>query len=134
MDPIALLTYWAKMSSRLWDVTLTWHQGETLSSLSETPTFSTAPIMPLLWLGADNPGDLFVADIFWGLLTDPDNCPLMTAFHSWGPFVRDFGAYAPLPDPPLVTLFYQKWFHLDENIWVVSVPGIVLCPQGVAAR
>ncbi|XP_056875472.1 uncharacterized protein LOC130517549 [Takifugu flavidus] len=97
----------------------------------------------LLWLGTENPGDLHTADIYWGLLTGPVDNPLMAAFRTWGPLIREFWACSPPPDPPHVTLFYdkdndltyQEWFNssLDGQNWVVSVSGIVLGPQGVAA-
>ncbi|XP_056889301.1 uncharacterized protein LOC130526001 [Takifugu flavidus] len=93
----------------------------------------------LLWLGTENPGHLLTADIYWGLLTGPDDNPLMAAFCMWGPLIREFWACSPPPDPQHVTLFYNKNndltfnSNLDGQHWVVSVSVIVLGPQGVAA-
>lgn len=96
-----------------------------------------------MWLGTSQPGDLLTADVYWGLVLDPAHNALVNSFSSWEPFIRSTWTCVPPPDPMHVTLFYnregdlayQEWFNtnLDGQFWVISIPGIVAGPEGIAA-
>lgn len=67
----------------------------------------------------------------------------MNSFSSWEPFIRSTWTCAPPPHPMHVTLFYnregdlayQEWFNtnLYGQFWIISIPGIVAGPEGIAA-
>lgn len=88
-------------------------------------------------------GDLLTADIYWGLVVDPDLSPITTLLRQWQPYMM---AHAPLylpADPLHMRLFYdtegdlayQEYYddHLFDQQWTVSSPGIILGPEGVVA-
>ncbi|XP_023198413.1 uncharacterized protein K02A2.6-like isoform X2 [Xiphophorus maculatus] len=67
------------------------------------------------------------ADIYWGLLTNlPSSC-LMSTFVDWKPWLLCLCSYVSPPDPPHVTLFYDRdvseWYQepflstLEETTW-----------------
>nr|XP_015797242.2 uncharacterized protein LOC107373618 [Nothobranchius furzeri] len=85
------------------------------------------------------------ADIYWALL-DPENpqAPgIVSAYQQWRPWLCQVRPYVPPPDPPHVTLFYDRqdtnWYQqafqnsCEGNAWEIRVSDIFVAPEGVAA-
>ncbi|XP_023198414.1 uncharacterized protein LOC111610114 isoform X3 [Xiphophorus maculatus] len=79
------------------------------------------------------------ADIYWGLLTNlPSSC-LMSTFVDWKPWLLCLCSYVSPPDPPHVTLFYDRdvseWYQepflstLEETTWEVDSERPLWIPQ-----
>ncbi|XP_013876448.1 uncharacterized protein LOC106526396 [Austrofundulus limnaeus] len=85
------------------------------------------------------------ADIYWGLLEPetPAGGGILSAYLRWKPWVSLLAPYTAPPDPPHVTLFYdrqgddcyQDWFqeNLEGNKWQISSENIYVGPEGVAS-
>ncbi|XP_059183504.1 endogenous retrovirus group K member 18 Pol protein [Centropristis striata] len=85
------------------------------------------------------------ADIYWGLLDPetPEKRGILTAYHNWKPWISLFEPYASPPDPPHVTLFYDRlqtdWYQqnfqdqVEGHNWTISTQNIYVAPEGVAA-
>lgn len=69
---------------------------------------------------------------------------MLPAFMSWKPWIVSFEPYVPPPDPPHVTLFYDRqnteWYQeqfqsqLEGKHWQLSARNLYVAPQGVAAE
>ncbi|XP_013877922.1 uncharacterized protein LOC106527544, partial [Austrofundulus limnaeus] len=85
------------------------------------------------------------ADIYWGLLEPetPAGGGILSAYLRWKPWVSLLAPYTAPPDPPHVTLFYdrqgddcyQDWFqeNLEGNQWQIVSENIYVGPEGVAS-
>uniref|UniRef100_A0AAY4B9C1 ribonuclease H n=2 Tax=Denticeps clupeoides TaxID=299321 RepID=A0AAY4B9C1_9TELE len=85
------------------------------------------------------------ADIYWAMLnSEPSASPgVLTMFQQWRPWLSQLHPYVPPPDPPHLTLFYDRhdttWYqHLfQENCeghqWSITTSCLFAAPEGVAA-
>ncbi|XP_016522370.1 uncharacterized protein LOC103131762 [Poecilia formosa] len=83
------------------------------------------------------------ADIYWGLLTNLPSSSLLSTFMTWKPWVLALRPYVSPPDPPHLTLFYDRenteWYQeaflssVEEKTWEVKTSDIFVAPGGVAA-
>ncbi|XP_070403834.1 uncharacterized protein [Nothobranchius furzeri] len=85
------------------------------------------------------------AEIYWALLdTETKDTPgLMTLYQQWKPWLTQVHPYVSPPDPPHLTLFYDRhdsvWYkeafqnHLEGQQWCVQTTDIYAAPEGVAA-
>ncbi|XP_072566556.1 uncharacterized protein [Paramormyrops kingsleyae] len=83
-----------------------------------------------------------LADIYWGLL-EPGLTGILTAYSAWRPWISLLEPYVPPPDPPHVTLFYDRestdWYEelfaeqLEGHKWQVASENIYVGPEGVAS-
>ncbi|XP_035999810.1 uncharacterized protein LOC118564794 [Fundulus heteroclitus] len=80
------------------------------------------------------------ADIYWGLLTEPAEAGVLSVFQLWKPWIQSLSSYLTPPDPPHVTLFYDRNHteesfaaELESNAWTVTSKNIYVAPEGVAA-
>ncbi|XP_026043069.1 uncharacterized protein LOC113033468 [Astatotilapia calliptera] len=85
------------------------------------------------------------ADIYWALLEveTPAEPGVWTAFQQWRPWLSLLHPYVPPPDPPHVTLFYDRhdttWYqHMfqeqcEGRAWSLNMSCIFAAPEGVAA-
>ncbi|MEQ2190310.1 hypothetical protein GOODEAATRI_034436, partial [Goodea atripinnis] len=55
------------------------------------------------------------ADIYWGLLTEPPSS-IFSVYQLWKPWIQSLCPYTSPPDPPHVTLFYDRchteWYQI----------------------
>lgn len=85
------------------------------------------------------------ADIYWGKLhpESPDTPGVLSAYLKWKPWITHLEPYFPPPDPPHVTLFYDRlqteWYEdrfqnqLQGEDWTLQIEHIYVAPEGVAA-
>nr|XP_023686842.1 uncharacterized protein LOC111853780 isoform X2 [Paramormyrops kingsleyae] len=83
-----------------------------------------------------------LADIYWGLL-EPSLTGLLAAYSAWRPWISLLEPYVPPPDPPHVTLFYDResteWYEelfteqLEGQQWQFASENIYVGPDGVAS-
>lgn len=85
------------------------------------------------------------ANIYWGKLLRETNehVGVFTAFLMWKPWIVLHQPYVPPPDPPHVTLFYdrqgtewyeEKWQEQVEGThWEINSEYLYVAPEGVAA-
>ncbi|XP_069025015.1 uncharacterized protein [Embiotoca jacksoni] len=89
--------------------------------------------------------DTLHADIYWGLL-QPSHEPttgLLSAYNSWRPWISHVHPYVPPPDPPHLTLFYDRdgdecyleafQEQIQGKIWQLHTGDILVGQEGVAA-
>uniref|UniRef100_A0A3P8VXG3 Gypsy retrotransposon integrase-like protein 1 n=1 Tax=Cynoglossus semilaevis TaxID=244447 RepID=A0A3P8VXG3_CYNSE len=85
------------------------------------------------------------ADIYWGTL-QPETVEtpgILSAYLQWKPWIAQIEPYVSPPDPPHVTLFYDRlqtdWYldkfqdQLEGNSWEIKTQNIYVAPEGVAA-
>ncbi|XP_068998257.1 uncharacterized protein [Embiotoca jacksoni] len=89
--------------------------------------------------------DTLHADIYWGLL-QPSHKPttgLLSAYNSWRPWISRVHPYDPPPDPPHLTLFYDRdgdecYLEAfqeqvqDHPVWVSQYPHKPAAAAGIA--
>uniref|UniRef100_A0A1A8G6N4 ribonuclease H n=1 Tax=Nothobranchius korthausae TaxID=1143690 RepID=A0A1A8G6N4_9TELE len=85
------------------------------------------------------------ADIYWAMLNaeTKDNPGVINQYQQWKPWLTQIHPYIPPPDPPHLTLFYDRndstWYkqlfqdQIDEQQWVIETTDIFAAPEGVAA-
>ncbi|XP_047440947.1 uncharacterized protein LOC125007992 [Mugil cephalus] len=86
-----------------------------------------------------------MADIYWGLLR-PETTKrggILSAYLAWRPWISQLQPLLSPPDPPHVTLFYDRtqceWYQeqfqeqLEDKEWTVHSQNIYVAPEGVAA-
>ncbi|XP_048853493.1 uncharacterized protein LOC125721578 [Brienomyrus brachyistius] len=83
-----------------------------------------------------------VADIYWGLL-QPSPAGILAVYSAWRSWISLLEPYVPPPDPPHVTLFYDRnsteWYgdlfseQLEGHEWQVASQNIYVGPEGVAS-
>lgn len=97
----------------------------------------------VLHVSGDVPADQFVADAYWAVVESSRDWPLLQLFHHWLPYFCEHLPLTPPPEPLHVTLSYdptsdlthQSRFNdqLEGQVWEITVPGMVLGPEGVVA-
>lgn len=85
------------------------------------------------------------ADIYWGMIKPetPDTSGILSAYLQWKPLIAQIEPFVSPPDPPHVTLFYDRqqtdWYQekfrdqLEGVCWDVHSQNIYVAPEGVAA-
>uniref|UniRef100_A0A3B4WJT3 ribonuclease H n=1 Tax=Seriola lalandi dorsalis TaxID=1841481 RepID=A0A3B4WJT3_SERLL len=85
------------------------------------------------------------ADIYWGLLhSEPqEKGGILSAYLEWKPWISQLHPYVAPPDPPHVTLFYDRqnteWYEeqfsndIEGTEWSIDTESIYVAPIGVAA-
>nr|XP_023646965.1 uncharacterized protein LOC111833194 [Paramormyrops kingsleyae]XP_023646975.1 uncharacterized protein LOC111833194 [Paramormyrops kingsleyae]XP_023646983.1 uncharacterized protein LOC111833194 [Paramormyrops kingsleyae] len=83
-----------------------------------------------------------LADIYWGLL-EPSLTGILSAYSAWRPWISLLEPYVPPPDPPHVTLSYDRdstdWYEelfaeqLEGQQWQVASENLYVGPEGVAS-
>lgn len=86
-----------------------------------------------------------LVNMYWGLLNPetPDHGGVLSAFMLWKPWITSLEPYIPPPDPPHVTLFYdrnddvmyQEQFrdNVEGATWSLEGGYLYVAPEGVAA-
>ncbi|XP_061735441.1 uncharacterized protein LOC133538125 [Nerophis ophidion] len=86
------------------------------------------------------------ADIYWGLLRSEtsDKGGILSAYLTWKPWISQIHPYVAPPDPPHMTLFYDRedtqWYEeqfsrdIEGTNWALSTNNIYVAPIGVAAE
>ncbi|KAI4888718.1 hypothetical protein NFI96_003920 [Prochilodus magdalenae] len=85
------------------------------------------------------------ADIYWGLLLPETTAHqgILSAYLQWKPWISQLHPLLSPPDPPHVTLFYDRmqveWYQeqfqeqLEGQTWQIATQNIYVAPEGVAA-
>ncbi|KAI4874220.1 hypothetical protein NFI96_032033, partial [Prochilodus magdalenae] len=85
------------------------------------------------------------ADIYWGLLLPETTAHqgILSAYLQWKPWISQLHPLLSPPDPPHVTLFYDRmqveWYQeqfqeqLEGQTWQIITQNIYVAPEGVAA-
>ena len=85
------------------------------------------------------------ADIYWGLLQTETQAHegILSAYLQWKPWIAQLHPLVSPPDPPHVTLFYDRaetdWYEeqfrdqIEGQIWRIQSQNIYVAPEGVAA-
>ncbi|XP_062270837.1 uncharacterized protein LOC133976604 [Scomber scombrus] len=85
------------------------------------------------------------ADIYWGLLQpeQTEHRGILSAYLEWKPWIALLEPYISPPDPPHITLFYDRmqtdWYQeqfqdqIEGREWTIDSQNIYVAPEGVAA-
>lgn len=85
------------------------------------------------------------ADIYWGLLHSEtrEHGGILSAYLQWKPWIAQLHPYVAPPDPPHVTLFYDRqnteWYEeqfssqIEGTDWSIATDSIYVAPIGVVA-
>lgn len=85
------------------------------------------------------------ADIYWGLLQPetPTHGGILSVYLLWKPWIAQIHPLISPPDPPHVTLFYDRmqteWYQdqfqeiIEGQTWDINSQNIYVAPEGVAA-
>lgn len=115
-----------------------------------TVTFPDGTRMPCIGLATGGqyliqPIEEKYADIYWGMLQPetPEHKGILSTYLQWKPWIALLEPYTSPPDPPHVTLFYDRqqtdWYQddfqdqLEGKKWSVATHNIYVAPEGVAA-